>query len=140
MVYSIADALMGLEKAVALKGADYTYERPPSGCAYSYRGQPSCIVGHVVADLDKDAFEQIINFEGTGGSFPALNLGNDGYPPVPFMFTEQAASVLYTAQCSQDSGDTWGSALARARRRASQLGYEPTPEPVIEPVEESVNA
>ena len=57
---TLEDILLSTKRAIAEMGSDYVYVRVPAEddhftdmvCRYFYEGQPSCIVGHVVAILD----------------------------------------------------------------------------------------
>jgi hypothetical protein len=100
-------------------GEDVVYERVPkvaggSGmvCQYQDRGQPSCIVGHVLA---RAGVPMDVLYELDVLGAPADRLGShvrvDG----------QAAQVLNAAQCVQDAGKTWGEALESAKAKYQRL-------------------
>lgn len=131
MHLSYEDAVLGLKKALAVKGEDYVYEWPQfplaaneggglkQRCAYfTPQGAPSCIVGHVMADLghtveDLDApdglFEKTRNV-GTGAIRALKHLG--------YTLDYRAVEVLANAQALQDLGRPWGRAVTDAIRAA----------------------
>ncbi len=110
-------------------GADHVYEFPNRDpydhtqngvCVYQVEGKPSCIVGHVVARLNPEFFQEIIkageglNSTGSSGLFQA-GLARD---------EEDTEFFVRRLQRYQDGGDTWGEAYRRAladlsARRAS---------------------
>jgi hypothetical protein len=100
-------------------GEGVVYERVPkvaggSGmvCQYQDRGQPSCIVGHVLARAGVP-MNTLYELDVCGTPADRLNrdVGVDG----------QAAQVLNAAQCVQDAGKTWGEALASAEAKYQRL-------------------
>lgn len=116
---TVERALELLERAVVLKGAAYVY-RPETlhvdgageiyrdgDCVYVEDGEPSCIVGHVIAY----AGGNLADVE--EGALPNSALSRAGVE-----FTDNAYYVLRAAQNRQDAGGTWGSSLACARRAA----------------------
>lgn len=133
------EVLKALDEAVAERGADYVYERAEHGdqCQYSLDGQPSCIVGHVLAKLDPEKFQQVVEYEQTtGSSFPfyafdrgdGRNLYGDliaseefepGEPTYPTLeVDEKAAEILRIAQREQDGARPWGEAVEKAKKEA----------------------
>jgi hypothetical protein len=106
-----------LEKVVAEKGPDYVYPYYSTQCFYSDpedREAPSCIVGHVVAALDHDAFVELAGYERDNGeSLSASQLGSDGYAEFE---DDTLRSALQAAQEVQDQGSPWSEALEAYRR------------------------
>ena len=120
-----------LEKAVKIKGEDYVYV-PPGGefstCRYSdFEGNPSCIVGYVIANAEPELYAEIVEFERReGDSFGVYELGaaNDDYASddlAPLankaqqVISEEALAVLNRAQSVQDTSNSWGRALGAAK-------------------------
>lgn len=114
------EAFQALRDVVKQFGADYRYREPGSydrACMYSEAdGQPSCLVGHVLARVAPDLFATIHEQEhGRGyeeevGSFPILHLTDRFDVDV----TDDTLTTLEAVQYAQDSGRTWGEALTRA--------------------------
>lgn len=124
MHLSFEDAVLGLKKALAVKGEDYVYEQPvfesPSGytaqrCAYfTPQGAPSCIVGHIMADLghtvdDLDAPDELFEKTRNVGTDAPRALKHLGYT-----LDSRAIEVLANAQALQDGGRPWGEAVTDA--------------------------
>ena len=101
------EALEGLRGAIALKGADYVYDTH-GGCKYYKNGEPSCIVGHVLAPfgLSPDADELP---DGAG----VIDLWDAGI----LRADARTLKLLGTCQEYQDTGDTWGKSLEIALER-----------------------
>lgn len=98
-------------------GEDTVYEKVPLnvggtiiysqgvGCRYQVNGQPSCLVGHVLAragvstealeDMDASGLSIINSYAAVGDT--------------------DARAVLQAAQSAQDTGATWGEALKNAK-------------------------
>jgi hypothetical protein len=125
------DAVLGLKKALAVKGEDYVYERPTfkltnditiNACAYfTPEGRPSCIVGHVLADLghtidDLDAPKMSPDGTFNTGATASMAMDYLGYE-----LDEKTRSLLSIAQDYQDSGGTWGHAVETAIEFASHV-------------------
>lgn len=109
-------ALQMLREAVAAKGADYVYreqDRDDGGfvqCVYfEGDGSPSCIVGHVLAQLGKR--EQDLRFE---GSSTPNTVGIESVLVDGVELDMGARRVLGAAQRKQDGGATWGAAVLYA--------------------------
>jgi alkylhydroperoxidase/carboxymuconolactone decarboxylase family protein YurZ len=129
---SYEDAVLGLKKALAVKGEDYVYERPTfelndgitiNACAYfTPEGQPSCIVGHVMADLGHtiDDLAETVTMAGdhtfNTGSTAGMVMDYLGYE-----IDEKTRSLLSIAQDYQDSGNPWGHAVETAIEFASHV-------------------
>lgn len=95
-----------LHQVVAEKGGDYIYERAALGqnCFYSDPNDhtaPSCIVGHVLAKLDPEAFGRVAQEEAfEGGSFGVLSIETS-------VWGASEAVALQAAQDVQDAGYAW---------------------------------
>jgi hypothetical protein len=117
-----------LERVVAEYGEDYVYPKAGYTCSYSESGQPSCIVGHVIAALNPEAFAKIAELEdltGASGSATSIVLGNwehtdwasstdedEDLGAITLTEDGRLASALNEAQRQQDAGATWGVALS----------------------------
>lgn len=114
----------GLEALVAEKGEDFIYtERPVAGmdddddtsCRYVWDGKPDCFIGQFLAK-EGVPLERLANAD--------LFMGGLGHPAVTLLgqleregvvtVTDAAKQMLQAAQNKQDSGKTWGTALACA--------------------------
>lgn len=105
-----------LKSLLAEKGEDYIYPGAGRNCTYSEGdGAPSCIVGHVVAALDPEAFKQIVEVERyEGESWSAAQMFSEGFGEAgATVATDSAvlATALQLAQEVQDSGASWGDAV-----------------------------
>lgn len=93
---------------------------PPGGqgsrCMYVHTDaagdapQPGCLVGHVLAKLGVPLAD-LAAHEGDGASSLVRHLG--------IGLSDSTEYLLDLAQDSQDSGTTWGAALARAEQSAA---------------------
>lgn len=106
------EAIRLLRKEVANKGEDFVYER--SDCVYvdHVTGQPSCIVGHALADagVDMSTFYGAANIRGIlDHSFRDL-------------LDYEASLVFGAAQIAQDEHVPWGKALAEAEDKYRLIG------------------
>lgn len=113
--YTNEQIVTAAREAVAEKGVEYVYQKGGgelSACYYATPDmKPSCIVGHILAKIAPEAFEDVAaherkpdpDYNGTGIKRVAdeLNLG----------FTPDQVYRLNQAQIQQDRGDTWGEAL-----------------------------
>lgn len=117
---TIAEATELMERAVTEKGPDYLYTIPEGigSCSYfDTKGRPSCIVGHVLSYKGLGADDLICpvlypygeaylaNYN-TGSSVTKLYL--EGILDAPY----EVIDALSAAQGFQDTGKTWGEALA----------------------------
>lgn len=114
MMLTVEQVRESLRKAVALKGEGYVYERPATttdDCFYAdpKTGAPSCIAGHVFADLDPAFFARLAELEAKTGESKSIDFID--------LFTEvlepEALLGLGMSQVVQDTGATWGEALRR---------------------------
>jgi hypothetical protein len=108
-----------LHKIVEETGPDYVYQIPEGtygDCVYAdpVTGAPSCIVGHVVAALDPEAFERMAKFEDEAGPFTIMSaIDPNDWARVDVGLEVDSAdlrSALAMAQEAQDRGMTWGEA------------------------------
>lgn len=108
-----------LDRVVQAKGADYVYPGISGDMCYNFetQGAPSCIVGHVLAELgvtkDQAAEVRVDGSAGVNDTVEALVKAGWKYT-----FSIGAVAVLYKAQNVQDQRQSWGEALAAARRVA----------------------
>lgn len=111
-------ALEGLKALVEEYGEDFVYEQNTDedalSCAYVRGGEPSCMIGKFLAAVGVP-LERLERADTLGGD-PATHLinklVNEGVLDVEY----GVRGILATAQVTQDSGDTWGSAYDRAAR------------------------
>lgn len=104
---------------------DYVYVRPsnaPYCVNFTDEGQPSCVVGHVLAELGL-TFEvaELLEIKGNIAIRSAAGKVNK-CPDFGWALTEAAVQVLAAAQLVQDDGRTWGEALGRAEACADLHG------------------
>lgn len=104
---------------------DYVYVRPsnvPYCVNFTDEGQPSCVVGHVLAELGL-TFEvaELLGVESNVAIMSAADKVNE-CPDFGWTLTEAAVQVLTAAQLVQDDGRTWGEALGRAEACADLHG------------------
>lgn len=123
------NVIAAMRKAVETKGEDYVY--PMGGCTYSNPdGSPSCIVGHVLADVTPKTYDAIHKEENStgvgqffflvaGGSYTHRDSEGNETPvcgeihaPTPTE-TELLRAALDAAQQVQDGGEPWGEAYDR---------------------------
>lgn len=113
-----------LRAAIAEKGEEYVYPAWQEGCSYSTReGQPSCIVGWVVAALDPEVFKKVHEYEvDSGESTCVANLekGTESSYEAEYYFglefeDSTLTEALQAAQDVQDTGGPW---------RVAQVAYD----------------
>lgn len=111
-----------MEEAVALKGEDYVYEQlptcdpdaiTPTTCYYVWDDQPSCIVGHVLHAAGVP-LDRLRVREGIAAHMVVRAEAPDDWDT-------SLEDALDAAQGLQDSGGTWGQALAAFKK---DLGIE----------------
>lgn len=109
---------------------DFVYCPPGGGdrCLYAYDGGPSCLVGRVLYQLgvsvsDLAAFDATRKGAGALRNmvFTAGADDGDSDDAAALLFTRDASYVLAAAQIAQDTGETWGAALERARQRYDEI-------------------
>lgn len=107
--YGAEDAIEALRAIVAGR-EDFVYQPHPGGCAYSIKGQPDCLVGHVLARwslLYLVADQQTKPIRTVANVYQRLDRG--------------AVEVLDAAQVQQDVAAPWGVALAVAEKKYEEL-------------------
>lgn len=113
MTYTNEQINAALSKALEAKGDDYVYENWQDGnCVYSVAQEPSCIVGHVLHALDPEMFKRVAEFEADASE----NRGDTSFGAVALRlnlpFEREQRRALQNVQVEQDTGHTWGSAVA----------------------------
>jgi hypothetical protein len=111
------DVLRVMTEVVDEYGHDYVYvyENAGIGCAYIKDGQPSCLIGHVLVRLGVEV-SYLTERNSARIESHLFDSHETDHP-----WTPEAGSVMEAAQLLQDMGETWGEALAAARRRAEKL-------------------
>lgn len=119
-------AVQTLRQIIEEAGPGFTYDPPgrngfDSGvCAYKVDGTPSCIIGHLVARLYPEQFEELGGLErgelrGPRAGSTSLNLVSfpweDTYSPPIHTETEALAHALRSLQAKQDTGTPWDQAF-----------------------------
>jgi len=135
-MYTSLDVLQVLDLMVEKKGPDYVYPREAvGGCMYRWTqddvdkakefgltdlvaGQPACLVGAVLAELnlldrlvpenEHDPDEEVEYYENNSG-VQELDTAD--------LLTPRAVTVLEAAQTVQDTGLTWGTAATVAHQK-----------------------
>lgn len=119
---TVDDALNLLQIAVDERGEEYVYradERDLNGnvsCDYAESdGSPSCLIGLALSVIGVDptwlSVGEDLGWAGCGIEV----LGDDlGLP-------RKVSDVFSAAQIAQDTGSTWGTALEKARTRATDF-------------------
>lgn len=118
--FTKAQIIEAAEHAVEKMGPDYVYPRSGvnnpeyADCVYAEPdGSPSCIVGHVVAELAPEVFARIAELRGDERIFPADRLWEHDFETR----SKNSVYALCRAQDAQDHGQTWGEALRRLKER-----------------------
>lgn len=119
--FTDAQVTEALNNAAALKGEDYIYKNPEASkatgpvCVYSLKdGTASCIVGHVLKELDPEVFEEIAAWERENEDTPIVSFLEDMRTD---LFTYEQGIALQRAQGLQDNRVPWG----RARDSAVEI-------------------
>lgn len=109
----LAKVVEGREDFVYYRKVDYG-----TACVYFENLEPSCIVGHVLAELGLTAADVE-----TFNVFAFINIRSE-LEQFGLRFTEKASDVLFAAQYTQDGAGnpddathSWGEALNKARER-----------------------
>jgi hypothetical protein len=113
--FNVTTVTESLRKAIDAKGPGYVYEQISDGvCQYAVNGEPSCLVGHVIADLAPDEFARIAELEETSGSSSSArdvlrgDMSEFGADPVEPLTTDaDLIAALQGLQNRQDSGISW---------------------------------
>jgi hypothetical protein len=121
----LEEAKQLVDRAIAEKGADYVYEQVSAPgymldtCAYfnPQTGEPSCIVGHVLAYKGLTLAQAVAGEWNTGVTARGLKQ-NYG------VLDADAATLIFLngAQESQDDGETWGKAREHALADLAEEG------------------
>jgi hypothetical protein len=111
-----------LKRIVEEKGEDYIYQPFTGGqCYYAdpVSGEPSCIVGHLLEELDSDGFRAVREREHFNGTFDAIEAVEEAGLDVPGYVRE----ALQIAQNTQDNCYSWGEAFDRYLARLEEEHY-----------------
>lgn len=101
-------------RKIVAETPDFIY-RGHSGGRYGYadeEGNPSCLVGCVLAEVAPDLLARLHEGEkiaDESAAFSLTNLANLGVYELPFK--RRTIRALYRAQATQDTGAPWGMAL-----------------------------
>lgn len=125
MTISKIAVVESLKEIVAEYGADYVYRKPQptDTCQYTNPdGSPSCLVGHVIARVNPEAFATIAATEyyeetydeGPYGAIEAAVEGIEINFNVELGFDQETIALLGVVQNAQDRGTAWGDALRLA--------------------------
>jgi hypothetical protein len=99
------DVLSTIRGVVSEMGRDYVYQKVDGACVYETKdGEPSCIVGHVLARLTPDfkLFDGSVVFHDNRDALRARG------------YSDKAIAMLQIAQSMQDHEHPWGAALTAA--------------------------
>lgn len=119
-------AVAALERAVKLKGEDYTYTAPLDGvglphCVYFDRdGSPSCIVGYVLVELGMTPFA-FSNDLNRGGVCTLRNKEIIDFADVDEHGGSRTQLLLAEAQELQDEAEEWGTVVRHAKAYVDEL-------------------
>ena len=85
---------------------DFKYIPPGGGdCAYSYEGEPSCLIGHLFHRYYPELFEQVKDSASNSGT--SVNDVDN----ILEVFTWDAVDYMVDVQCAQDDGHRWGTVI-----------------------------
>lgn len=113
---SITQAQTLVNELITEYGDGFVYKQINGGCVYTYGGEPSCLVGQVMAraGLDPMDLETLLrdNYR-EGDYFHTINqfLAEHNI----FMASSEAEEFLGALQQYQDEGVSWGEALRRVK-------------------------
>lgn len=133
MVKFTKDAVIAaLEEIVKEKGEDYVYPQAEKflPCVYAVDGEPSCIVGQVIAKIDPDLLKEVAEFEArTESSFGVTSFNrpddddrgrsfdtvSNEYIEYPSLDADpEAWNILRIAQSRQDNRQYYGEVVEQA--------------------------
>lgn len=97
-------------KAVEARGEDYVYPKADGSCVYGVNGEPSCLVGQIVYNLDPDLFVAL-ETEDVRRRRDAEDTDASNMPLLRKLFTKKQVEVLTRSQRYQDQGYWWGTAF-----------------------------
>lgn len=96
--------------------AEEAARRGTGSCSYERDGAPSCVVGHIFAELGISAEElHLIDIDKHPDTPDLLVTTADNVAPVLFDIDEQTVDFLSTIQRYQDGRQPWGLALQAAK-------------------------
>ncbi len=101
------------EAAVAAgeaRGEDYVYKKVGGNCVYGVYGEPSCLVGQIVYNLDPDLFAAL-EAEDIQRRRDGEDTTCNDMPSLADKFSPRQMEALRRAQGYQDLGYTWGAAF-----------------------------
>lgn len=101
--------------AVEARGEDYVYEKFHGDCVYGVDGEPSCLVGQIVYNLDPDLFAAL-EAEDIQRRRDGEDTTCDVMPTLADKFSRRQMEALRGAQGYQDLGFTWGTAFLNFAR------------------------
>jgi hypothetical protein len=104
MTYTLEDTKKLIEAQIAKKGEDYVYPKPNDMCYYFIGGQPSCVVGYVLADVGITISER--DNDNTTKACLVNVIGDN--------FDRDSVELLNLVQWRQDMGRPWGDAYQDA--------------------------
>lgn len=135
--HTLPEVMQALREVVEERGENYVYQPPQTrdgdqpNCYYAdpTTGAASCVVGRVIAKLEPELFKAVRAAESTAGqSWSAYDFGTETYsdkiddyvmtPKLPF--SDQAISLLATAQTVQDNFKEYREVLAAAEEKYAQ--------------------
>lgn len=127
----VRDVKRKLRRIVNTRGYEYVYEHPTyedetgelvesDSCVYGDRtGAPSCLIGHLLAEVVPDKYRAITRKEWEGYAPHSMIIGDLLTAELEGIFTEEAGRILRHAQDNQDSGMSWGESLDAALKYGS---------------------
>jgi hypothetical protein len=138
-MYTALDVLQVLDLMVEKKGPDYVYPREAvGGCMYRWTkdqvdraadmglqglvvGQPACLVGAVLAELN--LLDRLIPASEYGEEGLDYYENNSGVQELDAddLISPRAITVLEAAQTIQDTGQTWGTAASIAHQKYEEV-------------------
>lgn len=124
---NIEDYTAAMERAVEKMGEDYVHPKTNLCVYFNDDGSPSCILGHVFADLGLIRAEEL-SYEGNSKKLRGLVRGNPKatmnmlFPGLSGKHYHALFTSLSLAQDMQDAGDTWGLVLKRYKESLESGG------------------
>lgn len=117
MTITIENATNVVKQLIEERGEDYRYRKAGDAtvCKYAQHGEPSCVVGHVIAKLNPELFAEVAEAEKKDG-FSVYSFGDeyDNYPKPDWDYA--TGDFLQHLQVGQDRGNTWAVSLEYALR------------------------
>lgn len=119
MTYTPEQVIGALREVIA-GHEDFVYRQPQ--CRYADEsGNPSCVVGHAVNQLDPEVFAVIRQTEVNLGRSPSIGYSNEFREGEILGISNDGLLILQAAQAAQDGGETWGDALEIAEQYYEDL-------------------